>query len=242
VTDRALSERVLSLDSRGLLVSDRPGMEEPKRTLATDPTLVSGWKVGDPKRITLAEVVANFRPSVLIGASGQPGAFTEAIVRNMAQHAPRPVVLPLSNPTDKSEATPADILRWTNGAALVGTGSPFDPVCFGDVTFEIGQGNNALVFPGIGLGAAAAKATWLPDEAFDAAATALHALTPGGGARGASIYPSLRSLREISLGVARAVSSTLVRLGAAPPRSEAELDERIKALVWDPVYRTYRAV
>lgn len=242
VPEQALGERVLSLDSRGLLISDRRGLEEPKRTLATDRALVNGWKVGDPERITLAEVVANFRPSVLIGASGQPGAFTEAIVRSMARHAPRPVVLPLSNPTSKSEATPTDILGWTNGAALVGTGSPFDPVRVGDVTFEIGQGNNALVFPGIGLGAAAAQATWLPDGAFDAAAAALHALTPGGGARGASIYPSLRSLRETSLGVARAVASTLVRLGAAPSRSDAELDERIRAMVWDPVYRPYRAV
>jgi len=241
VPESALGKRVLCLDSKGLLISDRPGLEEPKRTLATDPAMMGGWKLKDTRRVTLAEVVANFHPSVLVGASGQPGTFTESIVRSMAQHAPRPVVLPLSNPTSKSEATPADILRWTDGAALVGTGSPFAPVRVGDVTFEIGQGNNALVFPGIGLGAAAAEATWIPDGAFDAAANALHALTPGGGARGASIYPSLPRLRALSLGVARTVASMLVRLGAAPTRSEAELDERIRALVWDPVYRPYRA-
>jgi len=173
VAESELSERVLCLDSKGLLMTDRPGLEEPKRTLATDPAFVASWpdrKAGWP---SLGEVVRNFRPTVLVGVSGQPGAFTETIIRDMMAACPRPIVLSLSNPTARVEVAPTELMKWTNGMAIMGTGSPFANVDINGRTIAIGQGNNVLIFPGVGLGATVVKARWLPDEAFAAAANAL---------------------------------------------------------------------
>jgi malate dehydrogenase (oxaloacetate-decarboxylating) len=123
--------------------------------------------------VSLDQVVSSFHPTVLVGASGQPGAFSERIVRAMHGRCERPVILPISNPTSKCEATPDDLLGWTRGAAVVGTGSPFPAVLVDGIAHEIGQGNNALVFPGVGLGAVAVEARRLTDEAFAAASRAV---------------------------------------------------------------------
>ncbi len=236
-----LSRRVVCLDSRGLILADRPGLDSVKREIAGDPEFVAGWPRGEDGALHLADVVRAFRPTVLIGASGQPSAFGEAIVRDMLEGCPRPIVLALSNPTSKTEVRPADLIPWTDGAAVMGTGSPFAPVAHGGRTYTIGQGNNALIFPGLGLGATAVQARWLPDDAFTAAARALVEFGAPRPAPGDPIYPSVRRLREVSRAVAVAVGVALVDAGAAPPISRAEVERRVAAGMWEPEYLPYRA-
>jgi malate dehydrogenase (oxaloacetate-decarboxylating) len=184
--------------------------------------------------------VENYRPTILIGASGQPGAFNEPIIRAMHRGCPRPIILPISNPTAKAEATPSDLFSWTAGAAVVGTGSPFPPVTVNGVTHQIGQGNNALIFPGVGLGAIAVGAGRLTDRAFAAAGEALFEFTAVTGRPGEPIYPPLARLRDVSFRVAVAVGSALVECEAAPRLARAAVEERVRAMVWEPVYRPYR--
>jgi malic enzyme len=236
-----LSRRVLCLDSRGLILADRPGLDSAKREIAADPAVASTWTLSGPAAFGLAEVVRSFRPTVLVGASGQPGAFDVAIIRAMLHGCPRPVLLALSNPTSKTEVTPQDFIRWTDGAGVIGTGSPFAPVEHRGTTHTIGQGNNALIFPGVGLGATAVEARWLPDEAFTAAARALFEFTAASPAPGDPIYPSVLRLREVSRAVATAVGCALVEAGAAPPMERAEVERRVAAGVWVPEYLPYRA-
>jgi malic enzyme len=236
-----VSRRVLCLDSQGLVLEDRAGLGGHKRDIAADPDVVAGWTSAQRGLFDLADVVRNFKPAVLVGVSGQPDAFTEEIVRTLHEGCRRPVVLALSNPTDKIEARPADILRWTTGAALVGTGSPFPPAAVNGVTYQIGQCNNVLVFPGIGLGATAVGARWLPDEAFAAAARAVYEFTGKASAPGAPIFPPLSRLREVSLAVAVAVAHALVNEGVAPFIAADTIEDRIKSSIWEPVYRHYRA-
>jgi malate dehydrogenase (oxaloacetate-decarboxylating) len=144
----------------GLLTDDRADRQlDFQRPYARPAAEVAGWsRTGTGQGPSLADVVAHVHPTMLIGTSTQAGAFTEAIVREMATHVDRPVIMPLSNPTSKAEAVPVDLLAWTDGRALVATGSPFEPVVREEVTYRIAQANNALVFPGLGLGVAVAKA------------------------------------------------------------------------------------
>jgi len=235
-----LGRRVLCLDSRGLILADRAGLEGEKKEIAADPEVIRGWVLAREGVAGLEDVARNFAPTVLVGASGQPGAFNEVVIRAMHARCARPIVLPISNPTSRAEATPEDVLRWTGGAAVVGTGSPFPPVSTGGVTHQIGQGNNAFIFPGVGLGATSVAARWLPDAAFTAAGRALDEATGSATAPGSPIYPPLRRLRETSVAVARAVARSLVNEGAADPISGEEIDARILGRMWEPRYRPYR--
>jgi malate dehydrogenase (oxaloacetate-decarboxylating) len=239
-SDAELARRVLCLDSRGLILADRPGLTGYKAGIAADPSIVSGWPTASDGSVRLLEVVRQFKPTLLVGVSGQPGAFTEEIVRTMLAGCDRPIVLALSNPTHKVEATPSDILRWTNGAAVVGTGSPFPPVRVNDVVYRIGQCNNALVFPGIGLGARVAGARWLSDEVFSAAARAVHRFAGTDERPEAAIYPPISRLREVSREVAVAVARVLVDSGQALRLSAQQIDDQVTAAMWTPVYRPYR--
>jgi malate dehydrogenase (oxaloacetate-decarboxylating) len=241
VSESELPRRVLCLDSKGLILADRPGLDDVKRQIAVPRDVVAGWATAQREVFRLGDVVRAFGPTALVGASGQAGAFTESIVRDLAAGCPRPTVLALSNPTSKVEATPDDVLRWTNGAAIVGTGSPFEPVTVGGRRFTIGQGNNVLVFPGVGLGATAIHARWLPDSAFSAAARALAELTAASTSPGDPLFPPLRRLREVARSVALAVARELVRTGAAPSISDAEIERRVTAVIWTPAYLRYRA-
>ncbi|MHC4133963.1 MAG: NAD-dependent malic enzyme [Planctomycetota bacterium] len=239
VPDRDAAGRSVCIDSRGLILSNRPGLSGHKVDLAAAPDLVAGWDVSG-ETIGLLETVRNYKPTILLGMSGRPGSFTEEVVREMHRHCPRPVIFPLSNPTSLAEATPADLLRWTRGAALVATGSPFAPVDVEGQTYEIGQANNVLIFPGVGLGAVAVGAAHLPDVAFLAAAQALAEAAEVSTRPGAPIFPPLRSLRSISRIVGTAVARALVDADAAPPLSAEEIDERIAEFIWEPVYLPYR--
>ncbi len=242
VSEVELDRRVLCLDSKGLIVADRPGLEGPKLEIATDPAFVASWSQNPATRegLRLADVVRGFKPTVLVGVSGQPGAFTESIIRDMQAACPRPIVLALSNPNTKIEVAPAELMRWTNGAAVVGTGGPFAPVEIGGRTHAIGQGNNVLIFPGVGLGATAVGALWLPDEAFEAASNALFEFTSTRSWPGDPIYPPLTEIRTVSRHVAIAVATELVRVGAAPPHSPEEIERLVDAGMWKPDYLPYR--
>jgi malate dehydrogenase (oxaloacetate-decarboxylating) len=182
----------------------------------------------------LADVVRNVRPTMLIGTSTQAGAFTEQIVRDMAAHTARPIIMPLSNPTSKAEAMPADLLAWTDGAALVATGSPFAPVEHNGVTYEVAQANNALVFPGLGLGVTVARASRITDKLIAAAADAVAQLS-NATRLGASLLPPVRDLRPVSAAVAIAV----VRAAVADGLAQAEIANPIQQVheaMWRPEY------
>jgi malate dehydrogenase (oxaloacetate-decarboxylating) len=237
-----VARRVLSIDSRGLILRDRPDLAGHKSDLAVDPAVVAGWPRKTSRGFSLLEVVRAFRPTILVGASGQPGAFTQDVIESMHDGCARPIVLPLSNPTSRMEATPADILRWTAGAAVVGTGSPCAPVTLDGVTHRIGQCNNAFVFPGVGLGASVVRARSLPDGTFAAAARAVADFTGVPSGPGAPIFPSLSTLRDLSRRVALEVGQSLVEAGAAPPISPGEIERRLTDAIWEPNYLEYRPV
>jgi malate dehydrogenase (oxaloacetate-decarboxylating) len=236
-----LPRRVLCLDSKGLILSDRKGLDGHKGDIAADPSVVAGWTASENGRFTLLDVVRQFKPTILIGASGQPGSFSSEIIKVMHAGCERPIVLALSNPTAKIEALPEHVLAWTNGAAIVATGSPFAPVRLGDVTHHIGQCNNVFVFPGIGLGASAVRAEWLPDAAFAAAARAVYESTGRTSAPGATIFPPLSQLRHVSYRVAVAVGRALIEAGAAPRLAQPVLERRVATAMWEPTYLKYRA-
>jgi malate dehydrogenase (oxaloacetate-decarboxylating) len=229
---------VALLDSRGLLVADREMAESYKRELAWPRALVT--KVGITGR-ELADVVRAYKPTVLIGTSGQAGAFTNAVIREMASSTDRPVILPFSNPTDYAEARPEDILRASEGRALVATGSPFPPVQLGDRTVHIGQGNNVFIFPGLGLGALLCRAKRVSDAMIAAASRALaDSLLPDELAKGL-LFPSVRRLRATSARVAQAVIERAVADGDARQPPSGALDALVSAAMWEPRYPEYAA-
>ncbi|HSB08556.1 MAG TPA: NAD-dependent malic enzyme [Blastocatellia bacterium] len=227
------------IDSHGLVHTGRVGLESFKQRHAQDAQRVSAWQVADPDRITLMDVVKNVKPSILIGTSAQPGAFTEGVIREMAKHVERPVIFPLSNPTSKSEAVPVDLINWTDGRALVATGSPFPRVKFGDRLINIGQCNNAFVFPGVGLGVISSGARRVTNEMFVAAARALAEFSPALEDPAASLYPALEGVRGLSRCVALAVASAAGRLGLTDVTSREEIKRRVDAKMWRPKYARY---
>lgn len=227
------------VDSHGLVHSGRVGLESFKQRYAQDLARVSSWHIREPDRITLLDVIKHVKPSILVGTSAQPGAFTEEIIREMAIHVDRPVIFPLSNPTSKCEAVPMDLINWTDGRALVATGSPFPPVVFDNRQIDIGQCNNAFVFPGIGLGVIASGARRVTNEMFVAAARALAEFSPALQDPTASLYPALEGVRNVSRRVALAVAGEAVRLGLAESASKEELERKIDAKVWIPRYARY---
>ena len=181
-------------------------------------------------------MVRKFAPTILIGTAGEPGLFTETAIRDMAARTPAPIIMPLSNPTAKAEATPADILRWSEGRALVATGSPFGPVRIGGVSHQVGQANNMFIFPGVGLGAIVSRASEITDEMFGVAATTLAGLVrPDGVARGA-LYPPIADLRRVSRAIAIAVATQARQSGVARLALDENIGKAVAAEMWLPSY------
>jgi malate dehydrogenase (oxaloacetate-decarboxylating) len=242
LSEAEATARIWALDRPGLLTDDMPDLRSFQRPYARPAAEVAGW-ARDPATggIGLAEVVRQVRPTILVGTSTRTGAFTEAIVRTMAAGCQRPIILPLSNPTRLAEATPGDLLRWTDGRGLVATGSPFDPVTLDKVTYVIGQANNALIFPGLGLGAVVARAARVTDGMIFAAAEAVAGLvdstTPG-----ASLLPQINDVRETSVAVAVAVAAAARDAGVARAPLDADLVAQVRRSMWEPVYRPVRPV
>jgi malate dehydrogenase (oxaloacetate-decarboxylating) len=243
-TEQALA-RIWAVDRYGLLTEGGQGISEQQRRYARPAAEVAGWQrdpgVGDPGvgGIGLAEVVRRLRPTVLIGTSGQGGSFTEEIVRELAAHADRPVIMPMSNPTNLAEARPADLIEWTGGRALVAAGSPFRPVDYRGTRYVIGQANNALVFPGLGLGVIVSRATRVTDGMLTAAAHAVAGLvdtvTPG-----APLLPEVENLPETSLAVGTAVARAAVAEGVATAELDDDVAAQVTRLMWRPAYRPVR--
>jgi malate dehydrogenase (oxaloacetate-decarboxylating) len=183
-------------------------------------------------------VIRALKPTVLIGTSGEPGTFTEGAIREMGRHAARPVILPMSNPTANSEATPADIIGWTEGRALVATGSPFEPVPFAGRSISIGQANNAFVFPGVGLGAILAEAREVTDSMFTAAADRLAAVPSETDLNAGSLFPRVRDLRRVTAAVAEAVIREARDCGVGKPIPDDQIPTLVAAAMWTPEYPT----
>ncbi|MFF4400390.1 NAD-dependent malic enzyme [Streptomyces sp. NPDC001480] len=234
--------RFWCVDRYGLLTDDQGDkLRDFQVPFARPADEVSDWRRDDDlPGIPLDEVVRRVRPTILVGTSGQGGAFTETVVREMARHTDRPIILPLSNPTDLSEAEPADLLAWTDGKALVATGSPFDPVEHGGTTYHIGQANNALVFPGLGLGAIVAQASHVTDRMLRAAADAVARQTdvtdPG-----APVLPPVRDLRATSTAVAAAVATAAAEDDVARADLK-DVEAAVREVMWAPVYPPVEAV
>jgi malate dehydrogenase (oxaloacetate-decarboxylating) len=243
-TEEAVACRTIwQVDRQGLVHTGRVRLEPNKRRYAQPTSRLADW-TPMAERFLLPEVVRRVRPTILIGASAQPGAFTEEIVREMARHVERPVIFPLSNPTPKAEATPVDLVRWTEGRALVATGSPF-PAVAGEGTltgrrFPIGQCNNAFVFPGVGLGVIAVEASRVTQAMFLIAARILSEAAPALRQADGALYPELTESRTISRQVALAVAEEAIRSGLANPLPPAALEARLASRIWVPHYPALR--
>lgn len=231
--------RLWCLGHSGLLTEDRADMRYFQRAYARSAADVEGFE-RDGEGIPLVEVVRRVHPTVLIGTSGQAGAFTKEIVVEMAAHCEHPVILPMSNPTVLTEAHPADLLAWTNGRALVATGSPFPPVDLDGVEYPIAQANNALAFPGLTLGALVAGATRMTDGMFRAAAEAIAGLVDPDVPR-APLLPAVDDLRAVSHAVAVAVARAAAADGVAGENVGDDLADRVRAAMWEPLYHPVRA-
>ncbi|MGH6673090.1 MAG: NAD-dependent malic enzyme [Xanthobacteraceae bacterium] len=232
--------RFYLVDRDGLLVEGMAGLQPFQAPFAQAAAGVAGWALKSASRIDLADVVANAHPTVLIGTSGQPHAFSQEVVRAMTNHVRRPIIFPLSNPTERSEATPQDLAAWTDGRAVIGTGSPFPPIHHNGREFRVDQTNNAYVYPGIGLGAIAAQARFISDAMFLAAARCIADLSQARSDPESNLLPSLVQLRKISFHVAVAVGAQAIAEGLAAPLTQQELEARIRAKMWGPVYASYR--
>jgi malate dehydrogenase (oxaloacetate-decarboxylating) len=231
-----LTRAVASLDSRGLVVDDEEIRDVHKRDFAWPSALAAKMGLGKGSSRDLLAVVRALQPTVLIGTSGEPDTFTEAVVREMGKHVERPVIFPMSNPTSKSEAKPADILAWTEGRALIATGSPFDPVTYAGRTITIGQGNNVFIFPGVGLGALLAEATEVTDGMFAVAAQRLADEVQASDLACGSLFPSPNEIRRVSARIAEAVIGEARDSGVGRAIPDEDIPRTVAAAMWDPAY------
>ncbi len=233
LTPDEATRRFYALAKQGLLVGDDPTLLDFQVPYARSRAEVANWPSG-PGGISLPTVVTRAKPTILIGTSTQAGAFTESIVREMASYTQRPIILPLSNPTSKAEALPADLIAWTDGKVLTASGSPFGPVEYKGVSYQIAQSNNALVFPGLGLGVAVTKAERITDRMIAAAADAVAAMSDAG-RPGASLLPPMTALRTASAAVAIAVAKVADEEGLARVALTNPIQQVYEAM-WQPEY------
>ena len=241
--DRGLSpeqarSRFYGVDRYGLVTEEMKDLRPEQRAYARKNQEVKGWTQSNGE-IGLLEVIRRVKPSVLIGVSGQAGAFTEPAVREMAKHTPRPVIFPLSNPTSRSEATPQDLMDWTEGRALIGTGTAFAPVNAGGKTIPIAQTNNSYIFPGLALGIVASRAKHVSDSMVKAAAEELMRHLPTLKDKQASLLPALSEARRLGQLIGVAVGKQAIQDGQAQVGDEDELTRELQANTWEPAYEPY---
>jgi malate dehydrogenase (oxaloacetate-decarboxylating) len=234
------SRRFWCVDLHGLLTDDMGDrLHDYQAAYARPAAEVRAWRREGSANIGLAEVVRQVRPTMLIGASGTGNAFSEAIVREMARHTDRPIIFPLSSPASLAEATPADLIAWTDGRALIATGSPFTPVTYKGITHVIGQANNAMVYPGLGLGAIVSRARLVSVGMLAAAANALSSLVAVR-LSGASLLPHIDDLRSVTVTVAVAVAEAAVEEGLAGVKLP-DIVKQVEDAMWQPEYRRIQA-
>ncbi|WP_444985230.1 NAD-dependent malic enzyme [Halomonas mongoliensis] len=235
LTEKEARARIFMVDREGLVTSDQTWLRDFQARLAHDPALTEGWQGQG-----LVETIRRIQPTVLIGVCGRPGIFTEEVVRTMHAGCETPVIMPLSNPTSQAEALPEDVIRWTDGAALVATGSPFPPVEHGGRSYPIAQCNNAYIFPGIGLGVVAAEARRVTDDMLMAASRALAREAPIVKEGEGALLPPLTRIRELSKAIAFDVAAQAQGEGVALKTDGLKLRASIERNCWTPAYRTYR--
>jgi malate dehydrogenase (oxaloacetate-decarboxylating) len=239
VDSKEAAQRFFMVDQDGLLVDGMNSIASFQKPFLQRRDAVANWQVDSLGRVALLDVVRNAKPTTLIGVSGQPGSFSEQIVRAMAEHNRRPVIFPLSNPTSRAEATPTDIQRWSDGRAVIGTGSPFPPLERDGRSFKVDQTNNSYIFPGVGLGVIAVRARRITDTMFMAAAKALAAMSPARNDAGGNLLPPVTSLRDVSISVAKATAYQAHKEGLTD-LAESEIEPAIHAKMWSPKYLPYR--
>ncbi len=238
LTDTEARARVYMVDRFGLITENQPNLRDFQRKLAQRADVIADWAdMGEV--ISLLDVVRNAQPSVLIGVSGQPGLFTEEIIKTMHAHCERPIVMPLSNPTSQVEAVPADIIQWTEGKALIATGSPFAPVNYHGKIYEISQCNNSYIFPGIGLGVIACGATRITDSMLMASSNALADCSPMLIDPEADLLPSIDEIQKVSKIIAFKVAKAAE---VAPLINDELLQKCIEENFWKPEYRRYKRI
>ena len=230
-SEASANGKIAIMDSRGL-VTDRREVDNYKKSFSKKINIYEDWDVEDINDITLIEVIKNFTPTVLIGTSGQPGHFNEVIIKEMSKNTDRPIIFPLSNPNSNSEATPQEIYKYSQGKAIVATGSPYESFMYDGNIISIGQGNNFFIFPGVGLGAILSNGDYISDSVFTEAAYTLSRMTSKDLIKKGTVYPSFRSIRDISANIAL---STANQIAEEQGTKEFTLDE-IKLKMWKPVY------
>jgi len=243
LSDAEARARVFMVDRFGLLTEGMPNLLDFQELLVQPQSALRDWDLAEGGDYpSLLDVVANTEASILIGVSGKPGLFTEEVIRKMHASCPRPIILPLSNPSQHVEAHPRDVVAWTDGKAIVATGSPFEAVEYNGEKYEISQCNNSYVFPGVGLGIIACKARLVSDEMLMVASTTLAELSPGQEDQSSSVLPPLTSLPQISRKIAFKVAKTAIAQELARDMSDEELLAAIERNFWVPAYREYRRI
>ncbi|PST93534.1 NAD-dependent malic enzyme [Photobacterium sp. NCIMB 13483] len=239
ITDAQARSQVFMVDRWGLLVENMPNLLNFQQALVQKNTNIEDWELSDTN-ISLLDVMRNAKPTVLIGVSGVPGLFSEEVIREMYAHCPRPIIFPLSNPTSRVEATPFDLIHWTEGNALVATGSPFDPVVYEGKTYPIVQCNNSYIFPGIGLGVLAVNARRVTSEMLMESSRALAECSPLAIHGKGPLLPGLEDIQKVSRKIAFAVAKKAVEQHKAPKNSDERIREKIDANFWQSEYRRYK--
>ncbi|WP_063652673.1 NAD-dependent malic enzyme [Aliivibrio fischeri] len=239
ISDAQARSQVYMVDRWGLLQEGMPNLLDFQQRLVQKAENTKDW-VSEEPNFSLVDVMRNAKPTVLIGVSGAPGLFSKEVIQEMHKHCERPIVFPLSNPTSRVEATPNDIIRWTDGQALVATGSPFDPVAHNGQTYPIAQCNNSFIFPGIGLGVLAIKATRVTDEMLMESSRALSECSPLAIHGTGALLPPLEEIHSVSKRIAFAVAKKAIEQGHALEITDEALQQKIESYFWKPVYRRYK--
>lgn len=239
LTEKQALNQIFLISSEGLLTTAMNQLHNFQNKFAKKTSDVNTWS-SDKKHINLLDVVRNSKPTILIGVSGQPGLMTEEIIKTMYADCNKPIVFPLSNPNSRVEALPKDLIHWTEGNAIIATGSPFEPVEFNGKRYGIAQCNNSYIFPGVGLGVIASNSTRVTEKMFMVASEVLAQCSPLVKGVSDDLLPPLSQIREVSLDIALAVGLQAIKEGVAPVKNKEELGKKIKANFWNPEYREYR--
>ncbi len=239
-SEKQALENFYIIDVDGLIHNQLQRMDPDQKRFARDFSTLKNWQRSGGDKVTLLDVVKNAKPTILIGVSAQPNAFTEEVIRTMAEHTGRPIIFPLSNPTSRCEATPDNLIRWTDGRAIIATGSPFAPIEYKGKTYHIAQCNNVYIFPGVGLGVVACQSPKVTENMFIKAADVLSDNAPMLKDPMASIFPNVEKLREVSRKIAIAVVQVAEEEGLVAKSSLKEIERKVDEHMWYPEYPTYR--
>ncbi len=242
LTHQEARDKIFILDSRGVVFDDREDLDEYKKRFAKPVELAKEWQREDQNKVSLTELIDHVPVTVLLGCSGVGGSFKEHHIKKMLDYTARPMIFPLSNPTSHCEALPEDIYQWSDGQAIVATGSPFANVQFKDKEYRIGQGNNVFIFPGVGLAAITAEVKKITMDMFTTASFALADYVSQEDLDAGSVFPKISELRDVSIHVARAILEQIQQTDADGYLRDKDISKELAARIWEPVYLPYRRV